>query len=46
MLPNLMKVVKWETISNMLHWKSEMSNLDNLLGELAPPQTGPTEHSS
>ena len=46
-LSNLLKCVKWETISNMLHWKSEMSNLDNLLDQLDPQHahTGPIEHS-
>jgi hypothetical protein len=45
LLPVLLKCVKWETISNMLHWKSEMSQLDNLLEQLAPPQAPSTEHS-
>ena len=43
---NVLKCVKWQTISNMLHWKSEMSNIDNLKEQLAPPQTGPMEHSA
>ena len=32
--PSILKTVKWQTISNMLHWKSEVSQIDNLLGDL------------
>lgn len=43
---NLLACVKWETISNMLHWRSEMSNLDGLLEDLqqqekTPPSASP-----
>lgn len=36
--------VKWETISKMLHWKSEVSSLDGILqglDELAAPAPAP-----
>jgi hypothetical protein len=36
--------VKWETISKMLHWKSEVSSLDGILqglDELATPPPPP-----
>lgn len=32
---SLLKRIKWETVANMLHWKSEMSQLDNLLDTIA-----------
>ena len=37
-VPNLLAMVKWETVANMLHWKHEMSRFDDLLrglGEVA-----------
>ena len=35
--PSILSCIKWETISNMLHWKSEMAKLDGLLGDLQQP---------
>jgi hypothetical protein len=40
--PSLLSCVKWETISNMLHWKSEMAKLDGILDDLQPHQPGET----
>ena len=51
--PTILKTVKWQTISNMLHWKSEVSQIDNLLGDLqkaneevTPPSHNPVEPHS
>ena len=42
----LLQCVKWETISNMLCLKSEMSNLDGLLEDLQQQEKPPPHHPS